>query len=490
MATVGSGYDYEFLEAIADRCNCGICFKVLRDAQLTVCCGHHYCETCLKQWLASTTHGVTKSCPHCREESFQSVPNKAIIREIKEFKIRCSHREKGCEWVGELGALKDHLDSDKGCEYVEVECKNDAHRILKAMAWRSGLIMEEVNCKAVMERRNFLHHQENECVYRQYTCEYCGYTDTYDAIAGSGWIRNKDSSIKFTRNHYQECAEYPMDCPNKYGKKGIKSKDLGIHRNGVCPLEPVKCNFCHCTILRKGIGTHKKECEYRPYKCRYCGRKGRYRTINDHYGECSEYPLECSNNCGRDNVKRKYMKAHRESCPLEPLDCPLCPRDESALTEDTCGRVPRRDMEKHKNEECPHRPYKCQYCGQEGTYRSIAGVGSWRVPCHYHDCQHYPLKCYQCGEEGIKRKDMKEHQDTTCPLEFIVCPFKNVGCTAGKIKRKDMDSHCQENIQQYLLLSYQELARKNEELERKNEKLDRKNAELERKNEELAAKVD
>ena len=107
---------------------CGICLKVLRYAQQNVCCGQHYCKTCLKQWLASKTYGGKKSCPHCRTVNFQSFPNKEKVREINEFKVYCSHREKGCEWVGEQGDLKDHLESDNGCGYEVVQCTSGAYK--------------------------------------------------------------------------------------------------------------------------------------------------------------------------------------------------------------------------------------------------------------------------------------------------------------------------------------------------------------------------
>ena len=293
---------------IADKYNCGICMKVLRDAQLTVCCGHHYCETCLKQWLTSKTktHEGEKTCPNCRKKDFQSFPNKEKIREIKEFKIYCSHEEKGCEWVGELGALQEHLDSNEGCAHVIVQCTNKAYKC------RSYRNFSRVTCEASMERRHFTYHQRNLCVYRQYTCEYCGYVDTYDAIAGSGQIRNRRSTISSPNNHLSECGNYPLDCPNE---------------------------------------------------------------------------------CGEKNIKRKDMKTHQDSCPLEPLDC----------------------------------------------------------------------------------------------------PFQYVGCSAGKIARGDMDSHCQENTQQHLLLvvqSHQQLAQSHQQLACKNEQLERKNEELARKNEEVLRKLE
>ena len=171
------GYDYEFVDAVADKYHCAICTKVMRNARLVACCGKHFCDSCLRKWIESARQ---KICPHCREVGFQDVLNKEKIREIKEFRIRCTNSDKGCEWVGELGAVKKHLKSDSGCGYVEVKCS--AHGCDTAA--RTLTI-----CGAAMER-HYLSIHETECVYRQYKCQHCGYTDTYDAIAGSGRIRN------------------------------------------------------------------------------------------------------------------------------------------------------------------------------------------------------------------------------------------------------------------------------------------------------------
>ena len=43
---------------------------------------------------------------------------------------------------------------------------------------------------------------------------------------------------------------------------------------------------------------------------------GRY-----HYARCDQYPLQCPNKCPERNIRRKDMKTHRNSCPLERLDC-------------------------------------------------------------------------------------------------------------------------------------------------------------------------
>ena len=225
--------------------------KVLGDARLTECCGQHYCDSCLKKWLERNN-----SCPQCRKKDFQSMLNREKIREINVFKVRCTHKEKGCKWVGQLGALKDHLESDNGCDYVMVKCSNTAYNV-KQM--RSPL----TKCGAAMERRLLADHQKNECLYRQYKCQYCGHVDTYDAIAGRSKVRNEGSKIRRGRNHYSECTQYPLKCPNKCGAENIKRKDMEEHKE-TCPLESLDCPFQHvgCTvgkILRKDMDTHCQE---------------------------------------------------------------------------------------------------------------------------------------------------------------------------------------------------------------------------------------
>ena len=150
----------------------------------------------------------------------------------------------------------------------------------------------------------------------------------------------------------------------------------------------------------------------------------------------------------------------------------------------------RRLLADHQKNECLYRQYTCQYCGHVDTYDAIAGSGEirneggWRrrnPRNHYSQCTQYPLDCpNECGAENIKRKDMKTHRET-CPLEPLNCPFQQVGCPVGKILRKDMDSHCKDNMQTHLLLvlqSNKELACKNEELSHKNEEIAHKNEEL------------
>ena len=340
--------------------------------------------------------------------------------------------------------------------------------------------------------RKYLDQHKQECKYRQYTCEYCGYVDTYDAIAGTGKAKKRNSKVKASENHYEMCDEYSLDCINGCGKKGIKRKNMQSHKN-VCPLEKLECPFsvqCRNDILRKDMDSHKQQCDFRPHTCEFCGQVAPYNRMSSkesntlfmrgHYDVCQHYPLQCVNQCGAKDIKRKDMSGHCDVCPLQPLSCPFGIHKRKIL---------RKDMEKHKNEECELRPYTCQHCNQHGTYKSITGKGEYlyKGKCHYEVCDHYPLQCpNSCGEKNIKRKDMPAHQNT-CPLQLLECPFKYANCKQP-ILRKDMKSHCDSYIHEHLLMmakSHQILAQKCEELTRKCEKLTRKNEELTSQVEEL-----
>ena len=242
------------MEEVPLKYVCEICMKVLRDARLTACCSQHYCDSCLTKWN-------NRTCPHCRKEKFQSIINKEKVREIRKLHVHCTNREKSCEWVGELGNLLHHLQLDDGCCYEEVECPN--------LGYEQTYLSQ---CRKKFERRFIAHHKDHECSYRDYTCEYCGKEDTYDAIAGTGRISKTTptflEAVKGllmgsapTGNHYDICDHFPLKCPNECGESSIKRKEMETHLE-VCPLQPLDCpyNDAGCTdkILREDMESHVK----------------------------------------------------------------------------------------------------------------------------------------------------------------------------------------------------------------------------------------
>ena len=244
-----------------------------------------------------------------------------------------------------------HLQS---CGYVVVMCDNFGfvNTFIEARDYYTPIsflysdlpwyymvpIRQKKACMAVTERRHIEQHKEEECPYRQYRCAHCGYSDTYDAIAGTGQVSKKDSKIKSGTNHHDECLHFPLDCPNRCGEEKIERRNMKTHREK-CPREPVECPFgghaCLGNVTRASVLEHQKDCDFRPYKCDYCGKKGTFASITGeesvkfyslletcHYDECLEYPLVCPNGCG-DTFKRKEAKTHQGKCPMEYATCPF-----------------------------------------------------------------------------------------------------------------------------------------------------------------------
>ena len=147
------------------------------------------------------------------------------------------------------GGLKKHLE---GCDYVEVECANSGYYNIPNDD--GPVAITPLKCGKRVERRYLTKHQQ-ECEYRQYTCEYCGYVDTYDAIAGTGRVRNEPTRVTLQGNHYDECAYRPLQCPNKCGED-VSHMDMEVHRKS-CPLERLDCPFksigCKDKVRRKAM---------------------------------------------------------------------------------------------------------------------------------------------------------------------------------------------------------------------------------------------
>ena len=214
------GYDFTFTKPVPNRLQCVICTKVLCDPHLTECCGQNLCESCLKHWFKKQN----TTCPHCRHDHFNHILNKPLKREIDDLEIQCTKHEVGCQWVGKLGSLQTHLNSDEGCGYVGVQCKN--------------------KCGTEMKRKELEAHLVEQCPLRTIQCQYCEYENTYQTI---------------TAQHYIECPNYPLPCPNNCGTISIQRAAMDNHRS-LCELEPVECPFqeagCTVRVVRGEFDAH------------------------------------------------------------------------------------------------------------------------------------------------------------------------------------------------------------------------------------------
>ena len=197
-----------------------------RNPYLSECCGHLFCKSCLDNIKKAVS--ISKACPVCRcDKEFKTFRNKTIDREIRELRVYCTNKEKGCEWQGELNDIHKHLGNSYGCQFEEVKCSND--------------------CGNMIERQYLTSHVETKCLRRKVNCQYCHDTGEHQFIEGQ---------------HKEECPKLPLPCPNKCKFGSVLREGIKAHRE-VCPLEMIQCKYhdlgCKDRIVRKDQEKHDNE---------------------------------------------------------------------------------------------------------------------------------------------------------------------------------------------------------------------------------------
>uniref|UniRef100_A0A1X7TPD3 TRAF-type domain-containing protein n=1 Tax=Amphimedon queenslandica TaxID=400682 RepID=A0A1X7TPD3_AMPQE len=206
---------------------------------LVSCCGHNFCRSCIERVKASNGF-----CPMCKEKEYQAIPDKKCSRIINGLEVYCSNKEKGCEWKGELKNMSTHLNKEKRegeCQYEKVKCRYE-------------------KCQERKQRRYFKDHEYRECPHRLVLCPYC---------------RSKGTFLSITKDHYEECRQYPVTCPNKCSSTNMPRGSLTAHINE-CPLEPVDCVFswagCNDKPLRKDVHVHTADTKHMTLLAVACGQ--------------------------------------------------------------------------------------------------------------------------------------------------------------------------------------------------------------------------
>ena len=108
-----------------------------------------WCRNHLSPTVANRLQAEGKPCPMCQATPLKTVEDMFFKCKVRQLKVRCSNKSAGCEWVGELGELDNHLKpgSVEGpCHFVDVECP--------------------LQCGQCVTRRNLNHHKSNECARR------------------------------------------------------------------------------------------------------------------------------------------------------------------------------------------------------------------------------------------------------------------------------------------------------------------------------------
>ena len=136
---------------------------------LSVECGHHFCQQCRDHLIS-----IDKlMCPSCHEPDAlkNTVLDKNHQRKVKNIEVRCSNYKEGCEWVGELRDLQNHLDPANGKCGIACPFSCGKHT-----------------------RSSDMKEHTRDCDKRMISCEKCGYYNTFTIV---------------TEKHYPICPQSP-----------------------------------------------------------------------------------------------------------------------------------------------------------------------------------------------------------------------------------------------------------------------------------------
>ena len=152
-------------------------------------------------------------------------------REINTLHVKCSHANRGCEWVGTVGTIEKHVAT---CGFILVpcpkQCKDDNN---------------EVKC---FTRKEVDDHLQNDCPKREYECQSkCGEMSTYAYI---------------TEVHDKTCKMKILPCSNDGCDTEIQRQQIGEHVSK-CPHTVISCKYkgigCDTELKRKDMTAHEQD---------------------------------------------------------------------------------------------------------------------------------------------------------------------------------------------------------------------------------------
>ena len=113
--------DYDFVERPSQDFFCPVSLELLLEPQQLSCCGNH-----LSRDTATRLQRGGKPCPMCNGQEWNVVLDKYHRRRVHGVRVRCPHKDSGCDWVGEVNGLTRHADSCAKrpweCEYCGLKC--------------------------------------------------------------------------------------------------------------------------------------------------------------------------------------------------------------------------------------------------------------------------------------------------------------------------------------------------------------------------------
>ncbi len=229
---------------------------------------------------------------------------------------------------------------------------------------------------------------------------------------------------------YTFCDPLPDECPCPVCT--LVQKDP--HRLTCCGK--IFCKSCLDELIKRD-----QSCP----NCRSDFIKGRtYFPDTNTERKIKHLSIDCENKkqgCTWTGYLKDLKESHIPKCPYELIQCTNI-RNEGNMFKTYCRTcVQRRNLQKHE-EECEWRLVSCVHCEYEGSFKYIIGK-------HTDGCPGIPVVCTNNGcQEKVRRSRLKTHQES-CLHKIVSCRYSSVGCKR-KIKKKDIQSHNKERMEEHL----------------------------------------
>ena len=151
-------------------------------------------------------------------------------------------------------------------------------------------------CEGIMKKASI--------VKGETTCQVCSQTP------------NELNAVNSVENSVKIKCPLLRDCEWK-GKLSEAEKHLKE-----CKHFLVVCSDCVQVVVRGDMEIHKQNiCPMRQIGCEFCKKMGKVKDYPLHLKYCSNYPVTCSNGCGEE-FRQQLLSDHNAECPLAEIECP------------------------------------------------------------------------------------------------------------------------------------------------------------------------
>ena len=180
------------------------------------------CEGIMKD--ASISNNGKQTCVYCKRKDENTNPHESINDTILSLKCACPLSKRGCEWLGRLESVENHLTT---CGHVYESC--------------------QLLCGIVTTRDEMGRHVRKECSQREVACLHC-----------SG-VHKVCEMVE----HVKVCGKVEMLCELGCGTR-VRRESILFHLSSECSEESVVCPYekYRCEVVglkRRELKQHLEE---------------------------------------------------------------------------------------------------------------------------------------------------------------------------------------------------------------------------------------